>query len=57
MTYKQFYQEYVKPYLKKDDKPFNRQLFNDTKDYLHKDNKITDKQVNKWVYPSIKIFE
>lgn len=56
MTYDQFYKNYIKPYLK-NDKPFNRQLFNDTKDYLHKDKLITDKQVSNWIYPTTKYFK
>ena len=56
LTSKQFYEEYIKPYLKKDDKPYNRQLYNDTKDGLNKDGLITDKQASKWTYPSNKFF-
>ena len=57
MTKEIFYNVYVKPYLKKDDKPFNRQLFNDTKDILHKNGDITDSQVFNWTYPKNKYFE
>ena len=56
MQYSTFIKEYVKPYLKMNDKPFNRQLFHELKDSLHKDNIITDKQVNEWVYPNTKIY-
>ena len=52
MTHKEFLKEYIRPHIKKNDKPFNRQLYNDTKDALHKDGLITDKQVNTWVYPN-----
>ncbi len=56
MTLSHFLKCYVLPFTKKDDKPFNRQLFNDTKDMLHKDGMITDKQVYNWVYPNTKLF-
>jgi len=51
MTYKYFIKEYIKPYVKEKDKPYNRQLFHDTKDFLHKGGLISDKQVNNWIYP------
>ena len=57
MTLKYFLKIYVNPYLKINDKPHNRQLFNDSKDMLHKDGKITDKQVNSWDYPRTKWFK
>lgn len=57
MTQREFYNNYVKPFLTKDDKPRNRQLFNDTKDELHKDGLITDKQVNNWIHPKNKFFK
>ena len=56
MTLKEFYNQEIKPFLKKDDKPFNHQLFNDIKDQTHKAGLITDKQVNKWIYPKNKYF-
>jgi len=56
MTKQEFYKNYVKPYLKKDDKPFNRQLFHETKDFLHRDNVISEKQCQNWVYPYNKYF-
>ncbi len=31
------------------DKPAIRQLFNDTKDFMHKDETITDIQVENWI--------
>lgn len=52
-----FYRWYVKPYLKKHDKPFNRQLFNDSKDTAHKNGWISEKQANEWIYPNTKYFE
>ncbi len=57
MTRTEFVRNYVMPYTQKNDKPFNRQLFNDTKDFLHKDGQITDRQVNNWIYPRTKLFE
>ena len=57
MTKQQFYKNYIQPHIIKDDKPFNRQLFHDAKDSLHKDGLITNKQVNNWIYPSYKYFE
>ena len=57
MTRKDFFKTYVQPYMRKSDKPFNRQLWHDTKDSLHKDGLITDKQVNNWIYPRNKYFE
>ena len=56
MTYPHFMQNYVLPFVKKHDKPFNRMLFNDSKDAAHKNNNITDKQVNTWDYPKTKYF-
>lgn len=57
MTKTDFYKQYVRPYLKKNDRPHNRQLFHDTKDMLHKDGNITDRQVQNWCYPSNNSFE
>jgi len=57
MKQRDFYNNYVKPELIKDDKPFNRQLYNDLKDMLCKDGVITQKQFNEWVYPDNKYFE
>lgn len=57
MTKKEFMSVYIAPYLKSDDKPYNRQLFNDTKDVLYKDGVITEKQCNNWSHPSNKYFE
>ena len=56
MTKKEYYNHYVKPYLKPNDKPYNRQLWSDVKDGLHKDGQITDKQVESWVYPYNRYF-
>jgi len=56
MTYKEFYQTYIKPNLEATDKPYNDQLFNDTKDLLHKDNMITDRQIATWSQPNNKFF-
>ena len=57
MTSKQFYKEYVKPHLKEKDKPYNRQLFHDMKDSLHREGRITEKQCQNWVHPSNKFFQ
>ncbi len=56
MTRQEFLDRYVMPIIKKNDKPFNRQVFSDAKDMLHKDGIITDKQVYNWVYPNTKLF-
>lgn len=53
----EFMEIYIKPYLKKDDKPHNRQLFNDIKDLLHKDGVITDNQVDTWTQPNNRYFK
>ena len=61
MTAKQFYNQYIRPYLTDEngqiDKPKNRQMYNDVKDCLHRDGQITDKQLNNWVYPGNKYFK
>lgn len=57
MTKQEFYKNYIKDNLKINDKAFNRQLFNDTKDLLHKDGILTDNQVNNWIYPQTKLFK
>lgn len=41
----------IAPQLKKYDKPFNRQLFNDTLDIMCKNGEITEKQSRNWIYP------
>ena len=46
MTYTDFMKHHIKPFLIDDDKPANREFFNDTKDALHKGGEITDRQVN-----------
>ena len=56
MNKKQFYNDYVKPYLKKYDRAFNRQLFNDTSDVMCKDGVITQKQYNNWCCHPTKLF-
>ena len=53
MTRKQFIKEYIAPFVKENDTSYNRQLFNDAKDMLHKDKVITDRQVNNWLYPKV----
>lgn len=57
MTKKEFMTVYITPYLKHNDKPYNRQLFNDTKDMLYKDGIIAEKQYNNWNYPKNRYFE
>lgn len=57
MTKKEFMKVYIAPYIKVDDRPYNRQLFNDTKDLLFKDGIVTEKQAESWVYPRNKHFE
>jgi hypothetical protein len=54
---KSYLDQYIKPHLKKRDKPFNRQLFNDIKDMLHKDGVISEHQAQNWNYPKNKWFE
>jgi len=56
MTKKDFIKNYVQPYTKPQDKPFNRALFNDAKDMLHKDGRITDWQVQNWIYQNTKLY-
>ena len=56
MTLRQFIKDYIRPHVKDNDKPYNRELFSDTKDILHKDGMITDKQVQNWIYPNTKLF-
>ena len=55
MNQRDFYRNYVRPYLT-DDRPRNRMLFGDAKDSLHRDGKITDWQVRNWVYPATNAF-
>lgn len=50
-----FYRMYIRPYLT-NDRPKNRMLFNDAKDQLHRQGKITDWQVRNWVYPDTNAF-
>lgn len=57
MTHKEFLKNYILPFCIKNDKPANRQLYNDTKDQLQRDGLITEKQDVKWVYPSTKLFD
>jgi hypothetical protein len=51
MNQREFYNQYVRPYLRKGDRPYNRQLYNDTKDAVARDGLITEKQAQNWVYP------
>ena len=57
MTKIEYYNQYVKPNLKENDRPFNRQLYNNAKDMLHKDGLITDNQVRNWIYPNTRHFK
>lgn len=54
--YEKFFNQYVRPYLKKGDKPFNRQLFNDSLDVAYCNGDITVTDVNNWTYPKNKWF-
>ena len=56
-TQKQFYESYVKPNLTENDKPLNRQIFNDQLDYVEKEGLVNKKLSKNWVYPSTKKFE
>lgn len=56
MTKKEFYKNHVEPYLT-NDKPYNRQLWNDTLDRLEKDGQISHEQSYSWEYPNNKKFE
>jgi hypothetical protein len=56
MGKKQFYNEYVRPYLKKGDKPYNRQLFNDQLDFLEKEGLVNKKRSHNWTHPDTKMF-
>lgn len=57
MNQREFYNNYVRPYLRKDDRPYNRQLFNDSLDMAHREGLVTDKQAQNWVYPDNDYFE
>lgn len=57
ITYKEFMKTYVMPHIKKNDKPFNRELFNDQLDFVYRDGLVGDKEVNNWAYPSNKYFK
>jgi len=57
MNKKEFMDAFVLPYVKKNDKHYNRQIFADIKGALHKDGHITETQANNWDYPSNKTFE
>ncbi len=57
MTKQEFLTGFIMPYVKKNDKPYNRQIFHDCKDQLHKEGTITDHQVQNWIYPRTKLFE
>ena len=65
MTHKQFMDIYIKPHLdtgsllsgsKPIDQAANRELYHNTKDSLHREGLITNKQVNNWVYPCNRYF-
>lgn len=56
MTKTDFYRVYIEDRLKKHDKPFNRQLWNDTIDFCHKEGLITECQAYIWVYPQTEYF-
>lgn len=56
MDQQHFYKQYIRPHLKPNDRPYNRQLYNDTKDMLHRERKITNLQVQKWTYPDTNAF-
>lgn len=56
MTKTDFYRVYIENRLKKHDKPFNRQLWNDTIDFCHKEGLITECQAYIWVYPQTEYF-
>ncbi len=45
MEYDEFLEQYIKPFVKSHDKPFNRQLFNDTLDMLIKDGTLIEEAV------------
>ncbi len=55
ITKTQFYEMYVKDWLT-DDKPANRQLWSNSLDVAYQDKKISQKQVNSWIYPNNKNF-
>lgn len=57
ITKAEFLNQYIMPHVVLGDKAYNRQLFNDTKDLLHKDGLITDKQAENWIYPNTQLFE
>ena len=55
MNKKEFTNNYIKPYLKENDKPFNRQLWNDTTDILIKDNRL-EKSAQNWIKTPVKYY-
>ncbi len=48
--------EMIKPFLKKNDKPFNRQLWNDTLDSLSKDGELNINKAQHWTKTPIKYY-
>ncbi len=56
MKLTEFYLVYIKPYLKLNDKPYNRQLFNDSLDHLVRNGQIREKIASKWTHPNNKYF-
>lgn len=57
MNQREFYNNYVRPYLRKDDRPYNRSLFAEALDMAHREGMVTDKQAQNWVYPDNDYFE
>lgn len=57
MTKKDIYNIYIKSYIKKDDIPFNRQLFSETIDFLQKQGLISEKRANTINHPKNKFFK
>lgn len=57
MTKKQFYEMYVKDWIVPNDKPANRELWNNSLDAAEKDGLITKRQSYNWLYPKNKFFE
>ena len=55
MKKKEFVDNYIKPYLKDTDKPGNRQLWNDTIDYLIRYNRLT-KRAQNWTKTPVKYY-
>lgn len=53
----EFMEMFVKPFIKKGDKPFNRQVFATGLDSAEREGLVTENQAKNWSYPKNKYFE